>query len=189
MHHHLLFFLQTHRALGYIAVFVAMIFEGDLFLFTAAFLTHQGYFDPLNMFVTLVTGVMSGDLLWYWLGLRLNDSRRFTAWAKKLAQPFDDHLQHRTLHTIFLSKFIYGVHHAILIRAGMLRIRLDKFLKIDFFTSLVWIVIVGALGFISSFSFIRVRHSIKFVEAAILTAFLVFVGISYFISYEAKKKL
>ncbi len=190
MHYSLYEFLQTHRELGYIVIFVAMIFEGDLFLFSAAFLTHRGFFDPLNMFVTILTGVLTGDLLWYWIGLRLQEREGWvTRWAKKIAEPFDDHLQHRTFHTIFLSKFIYGVHHAILIRAGMLRMGLDRYIKTDFLSSVLWIAVVGTLGFVSSYSYALVRDQIKFFEGAMLAAFIGFLLISYTISYQAKKKL
>jgi membrane protein DedA with SNARE-associated domain len=133
---------------------------------------------------------MTGDLFWFWVGLQLRERGGIvTHWARKIAGPFDEHLRERTFHTIFLSKFIYGVHHAILIRAGMLRMRLDKFIKIDFASSVTWIVVVGGLGFISSLSFDRIRHQIKFLEGALLIAFIGFLLISYLISYEAKRKL
>ncbi len=190
IHHFLFYFLQTHRVLGYIVVFVAMIFEGDIFLFTAAFLTSQGFFDPINMFVAIITGVLSGDLFWYWVGLRLREQTGLiTTWAKRIAAPFDDHLKQRTAHTIFLSKFIYGVHHAILIRAGMLKIRLNKFIKIDFISTLAWIIIVGGLGFASSISFDKIKHQIRFLEGTFLVAAICFLLFSYLISYQVKKKL
>ncbi len=181
--------MQAHAVLGYLIIFIAMIIEGDIFLFTAAFLTHLGYFDPIKMFVAVYTGSVCGDLFWYWLGLKLNGSSRFTTWTSKMAVPFDSHLLERPLHTIFLSKFIYGIHHAILVRAGMLKLNLAKFLRIDLISILGWVLIVGSLGFAGSVSFDLMRHSIKFVEYGLLGAFLTFVIISYLVSFQAKKKL
>lgn len=190
MHHYLLEFLKTHSFLGYIVVFVAMIFEGDILLFSAAFLTHQGFFNPVYMFLTVLTGVLGGDLLWYWVGLRLRERTGWiTKWAKNIAEPFDNHLMFRTIRTIFLSKFIYGVHHAILIRSGMLKIELKKYCKIDFVTTIIWMVIVGGLGFISSISFDRIKHLLKFWGGTFLAVTLIFLILSYLISYEARKKL
>lgn len=189
MHHFLINFLQHHSILGYVVVFIAMIFEGDVFLFTAAFLTHLGFFDPVNMFVAVVTGALSGDLFWYWLGLRLNGSTGFTRWAKKIAAPFDDHLLQRPWHTIFLSKFIYGIHHAILVRAGMLKFKLSRYFKIDLISTLAWTTIVGGLGFLSSLSFERMRHQIKFMEGLLLAVILILLLVSYLVSYQAKKEL
>lgn len=190
MHYLLYHFLETHRLLGYAVISVAMIFEGDLFLFMASFLTHQGFFDPFDMFIAVFLGVMTGNLAWYgagfWLRQRIDLINR---WAQKIAAPFDDHLKKQTFHTIFLSKFIYGVHHAILLRAGMLQIKFGKFVKVSIFSNLLWIVIVGSLGFISSASLGRLGHRIKFVEVVLLAAFVCFLLISYLISYEAKKKL
>lgn len=177
--------------LGYVAIFLLMTIEGDLFLFTAAFLTHLGFFEPLTMFLTVLSGVTVGDLAWYWLGLRLQSHGgvRIGRWAQKLAAPFDDHLRSRTFHTIFLSKFIYGLHHAILVRAGMLGMKLDRYVKIDFVSNIFWILVIGGLGFVSSLSFDRIRHQIKLVEVVILLMLCAFVLVSYLVSYTAKKKL
>lgn len=190
MHHYLFEFLKTHSFLGYIVVFLAMIFEGDILLFTTAFLTHQGFFSPVYMFVTILSGVLGGDLFWYWVGLRLRERTGWVAhWAKRIAEPFDNHLKLRTGRTIFLSKFIYGVHHAILIRSGMLKIQLKRYFKIDFAATVIWILVVGGLGFISSFSFDRIKHQIRFWEGAFLAVTSLFLIFSYLISYEAKRKL
>ena len=175
-------FLQAHNIIGYFVIFIAMIIEGDLVLFTAAFLTHQGFFDPFKMLVTVFSGSISGDLFWYWLGLKLNGSSKFTAWASRMAAPFDDHLIQRPLHTIFLSKFIYGFHHAILIRAGMLKTRFDKFLRIDLISIVGWMLIVGGLGYASSCSIRYIQFSLMFVVIA-------YIVLSYVFSYGAKKKL
>ena len=190
MHSQIFLFLEAHTTLAYVIIFIAMIFEGDIFLFTAAFLTRQGFFDPLTMFIAVITGALTGDLFWYWLGLRLNEKpSAFTRWAKRVALPFDDHLINRTWHTLFLSKFIYGVHHAILIRAGMLKIKFSRYMEIDFLSTLVWAAVIGGLGFISSASFGFIGHSIRFIEGILLAIVLGFLIISYLISYQVKKKL
>jgi membrane protein DedA with SNARE-associated domain len=190
MHSMIFQYLQTHPTLGYIAIFFAMIIEGDLFLFTAFFLVHQGYFNFSTMLTTVFTGTMAGDLFWYWLGMKLNHTpSKLNNWVQRLTEPFAGHLIKRPFHTIFFSKFVYGVHHAILIRAGSMQIVLKEFLRDDFLSSIFWIAIVGSLGFISSLSFSFVRYSIKFVELSLLIGVLVFYVIWHIVALRAKKEL
>lgn len=187
---HLFDFLQNHRLVGYIVIFFGMIFEGDIFLFTAYFLTHLGFFDPVNMFLTTILGVSMGDLGWYWLGVRLHN--RFSwlrFWADKVAAPFDEHLKRRPLRTIFLSKFTYGVHHAILMRAGALGMKLEQFIPNDWASNLFWITIVGGLGFLSSASFTAIRHRLKIVELGLLIGLLIFFVFWHIVAIKAKRRL
>ena len=178
--------------MGYALAFLGMMIEGDLVLFTSGFLTHRGFFDPGVMFVILNVGVFSGDLLWYELGRRLRHNVWFIAWAERVARPFDDHLKHRTLRTIFFSKFAYGVHHAILVRAGTLHLKLTKFIEDDFVSNLAWIIIVGGMGYFSSASFnslAHTNHSFHYLQLSFLAALVIFFIIWHYISAGSKRKL
>ncbi|MBI3335351.1 MAG: VTT domain-containing protein [Candidatus Portnoybacteria bacterium] len=184
--HYILFW----RPLGYSLVFLGMIFEGDILLFTVSFLTHQGFFDVGDMFFTILGGVLVGDLFWYWVGFRFHKHPIFlNKWVHRVAQPFDSHLTHRTFRTILLSKFAYGIHHGILMRAGALKVNITRFVKDDFTSTLVWIFAVGGLGYISSASFAAVKHYLRFTEFALLLALFMFVGIEYLSRRISKGKL
>ena len=190
MHSLLTHYLTIWRPLGYLLAFLAMIFEGDGVLFIIGFLTHEGLFDPFNIYLTLLMGVLVGDSLWYWLGLKVNVSSLFFGrWAEKIAKPFDDHLIGRPFRTIFISKFIYGLHHAILIRAGELKLRWNTLIKDDFLPAVLWVLSIGGLGYLSSASFTLVKHYVRFSEIALLIGLVVFFTIWHFIASSSKKKL
>jgi membrane protein DedA with SNARE-associated domain len=144
------------------------------------------------VFFTLNIGVFFGDLLWYELGSRIRHHGWFIRWVEKIARPFDDHLRTRTFRTIFFSKFAYGVHHAILVRAGSLKLKLTKFIEDDFVSSLVWITIVGGIGYFSSASFeslSHIRNSLNFIEASFLIALVAFFLIWNWIASKTKSQL
>lgn len=171
----------------YLIVFFGMIFEGDILLFSSFFLAREGVFHLGTLFAVTLLGVLLGDLMWYWLGEKIDKSHsRLLLWAEKIAAPFDEHLISRTFHTIFISKYTYGIHHAILLRAGMLRFPLRRFVGYDFISSLVWIFIVGGLGYFSSFYFSLIKHYIKFAELGLLFGILLFVFISHYIAKKSK---
>lgn len=185
-----LYYLTIRRSVGYALVFLGMVFEGDGVLFAAAFLTHQGFFDLLDMFTVVFAGVIFGDFLWYWLGKKFYASSTiFASWAKRIATPFDVHIVDRPFHTIFISKFMYGFHHLILMRAGALGIGAKKLFKIDVFATILWMFIVGSLGFLSSISFFTIKHYLRSIEIFLLLGVVVLLSIQHFIAGRLKKKL
>lgn len=180
------FFLHYVLNLGplaYLIAFVGMMIEGDALLFTAAFLTHQGYFDFRFMLPTLVAGVLFGDLGWYWLGHWMHhySTSSLAHWIHRIAKPLDRHLLSRPRRTIFISKFTYGVHHAILIRAGALRLNIREFLKDDLYATSAWIALIGGLGYLSAASFVLIKHYVKFAEVALLLGLAAIFIISHII--------
>jgi undecaprenyl-diphosphatase len=172
---------------GYLIIFVGVLFEGDIFLFSAFFLAREGVFSVLPLIGVGFLGVILGDLSWYWLGIKVDKTNsRLLRWAEKIAAPFDEHLISRTFHTIFISKYTYGIYHAILLRAGMLRFPLRRFVGYDLISTLVWMAIVGGLGYFSSFYFSLVKQYIKFAEIGLLLGIVLFVFVSHYLAKKSK---
>ncbi len=190
LHSFLLHNLVQYRLLGYIIVFFAMMFEGDLFLFTAFFFAGQGLFDFGDLLIIAWVGTIIGDAGWYWLGLRLSRTPgKIYRWMEKIVRRFDVHIRERQFRTILISKFVYGIHHATLMRLGSLRAPFKIFLRDDLIASLIWIVAIGSLGYFSSFSFVLIRHYVLFAEFGLLFAFLFFFLLSHLISYFSRRGL
>lgn len=186
----ILSYLNYWTPLGYIIVFIGMMFEGDTFLFIASFLAHQGVFQPIPLFITALWGMIIGDNLWYSVGLKLRDSQSWIIrWAKRVAGPFDEHLKNNPLRTIFIAKFTYGLNHMMILRAGTLQIRWQDLEKSDILAIISWMAIVGSLGYFSSASFIYVKHYLRFGELALLFGLIIFFGLEYFITKKTKKEL
>ncbi len=186
-----LHYIVFWKPLAYVILFFAMIVEGETFLFTAAFLAAQGFLDKELTFFFLFAGVQLGDSLWYWLGHKINHSdNRFSRWLVKVTGPFDEHLEQNTLRTLFISKFIYGFHHFILARAGVLKIKFDEFVKYDLLSNLAWIVIVGGLGYLSGASFLLMKHYLKFAEYALILGLAIFLTLDLLIvKFGLRKKI
>lgn len=170
----LIHYLSLWRPLGYFLVFFGMMIEGDLVLFTAAFLTHQGFFDLNNMLVFSLGGAFIGDWLWYLLGLRLSRFRLIRKLSDRVTSRFDTHLAERPFRTLFISKFTYGIGHLLLARAGLLRVKPQKFLKADVTAILIWALLVGGLGYLSSASFVLVRQYLRVFGIVLLIGWIVF---------------
>lgn len=169
-----------------------MIIEGDILLFTAGFLTHQGYFDIGIVLLLAFLGTIIGDNIWYVLGKLMSEKELFLKVKKfieKATSPFDKHLKNRTVRTIFISKFTYGLCRPIILKAGAMKISFEKFIKTDLVATFMWIFLVGGLGYLSSASFLAVRHYLRYTELTLLLGVAIFILISYVITKISKKEL
>ncbi len=177
--------------LGYILVFIGLILEGDTVLFIAAFLAHQSFFGLGDLAVVAFASVLIGDALWYLVGYRTRDSQVWLfRWAHNIGRHFDKYLKRRPLHTIFISKFTYGVHHLILMRAGIDNLSLKEFMKKDVSATIVWMLIVGGLGYFSGLSYVVLKHYVRLTELGFLGGItLVFLIQHFFVSRKLKQNL
>ena len=175
---------------GYLIAFLGMVIEGDAVIFLFGFLTQLRFFNPIMIFLFLITGAVLGDAAWYWLGSHFHRLPSFVIrWIERVAPPFDNHLQNRTFRTLFISKFTYGLHHAFFVRAGMLRLPLRRLFRVDILASIPWILIVGTLGYFSGASFIYVKHLVKFVEVLFVLGIAGFLVLAHYVGNYYKKKI
>lgn len=185
-----LHYLIEYQTLAYWIIFFGMMVEGDILLFSIGFLVHQGYFAWDKTLLIVFLGVMIGDNLWYALGELLSNRKiALTLFTNRLIGMFDNHLKNRTARTIFISKFVYGFHRPMLIRAGSLRLSFKEFIRGDFSASIIWIFIIGGLGYLSGASFFAVKKYLRYTEISLLLVVTVFIAISYIASRISKRKL
>lgn len=171
----------------YPLIFIGMIFEGDLILFSAAFLIYQGILHPAPLIMTVLWGMLLGDNLWYTLGLKFrNRYPSLNAWAEKLVAPLDEELKNRLFRTIFVSKFTYGIRSAIFFRAGTLKIRWRKIEPADILATLVWMLIIGGLGYLAGASFAPFKKYLRFGEIALLLGLIIFFVLEHLLLKKSK---
>lgn len=184
-----LHYLSEYQTLGLVIIFLGMMIEGDIFLFTTGFLVNRGYFAIDLAFLAVFLGTLIGDNLWYVLGELINENSVFGRFVSRLTKPFDKHLRGRTFRTILITKFAYGVHRPTLIRAGMLRLPFKKFIEGDIIAIVLWIFLVGGLGYLSSVSFILIKHYLRYTELTLFFGLILFILISHLVSHISKKEL
>ena len=183
-------FLTSHQYFGYVIVFLGMVIEGDFLLFMTAFLAHSGFFNPPTVFLLAYIGVIVGDISWYYLGVKAQKYPFVHKLLGKITLKTDRHLENRTFRTLLISKFVYGFHHTILMRAGSLGLPLRKYIKSDVVASFVWLSIIWILGSASSASFFLVKRYVHLFEIGLLIALILFFLIEhYLISGKLKEKI
>lgn len=150
-------YLQAHSLFFLVYVFFAwgMLVEGLLFALTVMFLVTTNVVEVWPAMISVAVGAMLEQWLLYHTGTRLNGYPRITGWVNRIAQRFDDHIKQRTLRTLIISKFIYGIHRAILIRSGMLQLPRARFLKASLVSTAFWLLVIGVFSYYFSGSLLK----------------------------------
>ena len=183
-------YLTEYQNLGYLIIFLGMMIEGDILLFTTGFLTYRGYFDIGVVLILVLLGVIIGDNLWYVFGeLMAGRNNFFIRFINRITGPFDEHLKKRLARTIFISKFAYGLYRPMLLRAGAQRLSFKKFIEADIVATVIWVFLIGGLGYLSSASFLLIRRYLRYSELTLLLGIVIFILISHFITKISKKEL
>jgi membrane protein DedA with SNARE-associated domain len=184
-------FIQAHNlhTLIYPLIFVLVVFDAAIVVFAAMFLLVEGIISPLPTLAVLMLGVLAEQLFWYWIGRKLGEKEKLMAWLDKPARAFDKHLLSRPFHTLVLSKFIYGIHRAMLVRAGMLKINFKIYLVIALICTILWLGVIGGIGYSFSASYGVLKEYIKYAELVPLGLIIIYFIIDWRISKRLKEKL
>ena len=159
---HFIPFIEAHRYLGYLLLFLAMMFEGEFILIFAAILSHVGAFDFGDVFIIALIGVIIGNMAWYYVGI-IASRNKFVARvilprAERAIQYFLPHFRDKPFTSIFFSKFIYGVNHAVVFMSGVTRINFLLFVKAETLASIVWVSFHSMVGYLFGYAAIQITH-------------------------------
>lgn len=171
----LLDFFILHPFLGYALAFFGMFVEGDLVLFSAAFLAHLGVFDVVWLAAVSFFGMLAGDALWYGAGRFHQKLPRFLARLfERVASPFDRALNAHPFRTLLVGKFAYGIHRLILARGGG-QIPFARFFKKDLVATAVWVAALMSAGYFGGFAINQLKGYYRFAEIGLLIGIIIVI--------------
>ncbi len=174
----------------YIIVIVSMMIAGDEMLFAFAFLTRHGFFSLGWVALFAFIGTIAGDASWYYLGKIFRHSTFFfVRWYHAIGSTLDAHLLKRRQRLIILSKFVYGMHHTTMFRAGVMDIPLRDLMRIDVPATMGWLTVIGGLGYFSGAYLDIVTKYVHWIEVTLLLVLIGYSLLSYGVSRAIKKAL
>ncbi len=189
MHHTvnlLIHLVADHRILSYAILYVGLIFEGELFLISTGILTHLGAFNFWISLVFLLLGGFSKTILGYRLGVFLYskfDHHRFFKFIQKRVYNFLPRFKATPFWSIFISKFIMGANHFVIIFSGFEKIDYKKFLKAEISATIIWVPLMMSLGYFFSYTALHVSREIWKFLAVVLILFTAFFIVDKFVSW------
>jgi len=134
---------------GYLAVFVGTFLEGETILALAGFAAHGGYLHLPQVIVAAFLGSLSGDQLFFYLGMRHSDFilNRRPGWRRRLDRAAGL-IRHHQILIILGFRFLYGLRTVTPFALGMSRVPLRLFIPLNIVSACVWSVAVGCAGYL-----------------------------------------
>lgn len=182
--------VETHRYLGYVILYFAMVIEGEVFLIIAGTLAQLHVLNVGYTFFVALAGVLTGDSLWYFLGVELKKkkfARNAILKAEKTVTLLLPHFKARPFNSIFLSKFIYGANHATLIVSGALGVAYQTFFEAEFIASLLWTISFISLGYFFGATAIKIAHNATHFILFLALFVIGFILLQRFLAYRYKQ--
>jgi len=175
--------------LAYVVLFIGMMLDAMVFLLAGVFLMAQGYLNPALTLAVIFFGAWAEQVFLYYIGHHLSKSSWVRHWADKIAQRFDHHITEKPFRTFALSKYIYGLHRAVLVRAGMLKMDIKVFIKNSFPGTAIWVAVFSIIAYSVSASYSVLKKYISYAELVPLVVLIVIFIVEYFISRRLKSEL
>ncbi|HEX5966390.1 MAG TPA: DedA family protein [Pyrinomonadaceae bacterium] len=150
---HLDFLNQLLLQYGVYAVFLLVMFEGDITLLIAGVLAHSGFFGEYSFAKVLIWGTIGGcasDNLAYFAGRAFCEGVRELRFYRA-AKPRLERLTNKFGPlSIFLSKYIYGLRWAACVFYGVGRMPYLRFLLLSFASCFMWVFVLSGAGYFFS---------------------------------------
>ena len=182
----LIFLVEHHQVLTYGLIYVGIIFEGEFFLICTGILTHLGALNFYFALCFVLLGGLSKTLIGYSLGKFLYkrfNYNKFFKYVQKRVYRILPGFKTKPFWSIFISKFIMGANHLVIIFCGFERIDYKKFLKAEISSTIIWAPLMLSLGYFFSYTALRVSHNIWKFLIVVLILFTIFVIFDKLVSW------
>jgi membrane protein DedA with SNARE-associated domain len=140
--------LEGAAHLGYIALFVGTLLEGETIVFLAGLAAHHGYLWFPAVIAVSITGGFISDQILFFVGRRYGNRvfARFPGIAAKVprAQAL---LKRWDVLAILLVRFLYGLRIAAPIVIGSCGIAPWRLALFDFIGAVLWAFVIASLGY------------------------------------------
>ncbi|MCX6754233.1 MAG: DedA family protein [Candidatus Nomurabacteria bacterium] len=179
----------------YILLFIGTIFEGPVVMMVSGFLYRLGQFDLLPMYIALVSGDFTADILWYCVGRFgtrnvLFKYGHFMGITPEILEKVENRFKHYHEKILIISKLTMGMGFAfiVLIVAGIFKVPFKKYVILNLIGGFIWTAFVIAIGYFLGNIFLIITGPMKIVFAIFILVAFIF-GIRYANQYLKKKEI
>jgi membrane protein DedA with SNARE-associated domain len=183
-------FLSLLAAYRYPFAFLGTFVEGPLAMIGGGMLVRLGQFDFLPLYLVLVLGDLSADILWYFLGRFaakpfINKFGKFFGVTEETFEKMERIFLKHDTKILFISKITMGLGFAIatLMAAGAVRVNFKKFVALNLAGGLVWVAVLISAGFFFGDLYLKIADSFKavFIGTLAITVIALMYGFASFI--------
>ena len=180
-------------AYRYVIVYPLAVVEGPILSMISGFLVRTGFFDFWPIYILLMAGDLTGDILWYLVGRHgarplIERYGRFLSITEANVEKMEGHFHKHQMKILFISKLTTGFGFAIatLIAAGAVHVPFKKYLTINFFGQFIWTGALLAVGFFFGNLYTLVDKSLRW--AFIVALVIICLGAMYGFGKAMRKR-
>ena len=178
--------VEHHQVLTYALVYIGITFEGEFFLICTGILTHLGGLNFMLALLIVLLGGFTKTFIGYEIGgflySKFNNNKVFK-YIQKRVHNFLPRFNEKPFWSIFISKFMIGANHLVIILSGYEKIDYKKYLKAEVSSPLIWAPLLLSLGYFFSYTALHVSHTIWKFLIVVLILFIIFILFDKLVSW------
>lgn len=180
--HNITIWLESSK---YILLFMGCIVEGPVVMVVSGFLYSLGQFNFLPMYITLVLGDFTADIIWYCIGRFGTRSAIFKyghflgitpTTLEKVESLFNKY--HQKILIISKLTMGFGLALMVLITAGIFKIPFKNYVILNLIGGFIWTVFLLTIGYFFGNVFIMIPGLMKIVFVIFVIILFIF-GLKY----------
>lgn len=168
--------VEHHQILVYVVIYIGLIFEGEFVIISTGILAHLGALNFWFCLIFIFLGGLSKTFLGYAFGeflFKRFQNNRFFQYVEKRVLLTMPRFKDNPFWSIFISKFIM-MNHLVIIFSGYRKIDYKKYLKAEFFATIIWAPLLLSLGYFFSYTALHISSEIWRFLMVILIFFIMF---------------
>lgn len=178
--------VEHHQILAYAVIYIGLIFEGEFFIISTGILAHLGALNVWFALFFVLLGGITKTFMGYAFGeflYRKYNHNRFFKYIQKRVYNILPRFKVKPFWSIFISKFIMGANHLVIIFSGYEKVDYKKFLKAEFSATAIWAPLLLSLGYFFSYTALHVSREIWKFLMVVLVLFIMFILFDKLVSW------
>ncbi len=155
--------VEHHQTLTYVLIFFGLVFEGEIFLISTGILASLGALDLSFVIVFVYAGAFIKTFLGYYIGTLIHDkwhNKKLLKHVEKRIFNLMPRFRQKPFWSIFISKFIMGFNHIVIIFAGFEKISYKKYLQAEISSTIIWAPLLLFIGYFFGYTALNVSREI-----------------------------
>lgn len=177
----------------YYLLFPATVVEGPIVTVIAGFLSAHGIMNSYVVYLVVVAGDLTGDILYYAMG-RWGRYGILDKWGKYFGisvtkiKEWENHFANHSGKTILIGKLAHGIGTIFLIAAGVSRVPLGEFMIYSLIGTVPKTLTLLLVGYYFGYAYARLNRYFDWLALAIL-ALAVLLLLVYFAIVRLGRKM
>lgn len=177
---------------SYLILFPLVVVEGPVVTIISGFLVSLGFMDFIPTYLTIVSGDLVGDVLYYsagrwWLNRAYKGVLNFFSIDMKVVHKLETAIKKNKGPFLFFGKLSHAIGGIILFAAGSAEIPIKDFMWFNLLATLPKSLILLAVGYYFGSTVSNFKRYLDFTVLGLFVLTLVLIGLYFAVTYVSNK--